>query len=88
MRLCDEKSSVGHKIGEFKATLALENVQIVAVKGDRLGSKDIFGHYFLFLRCPFSLLRIFKDSVHRKKKYLRLGLAGFGCYDFFPTPTM
>ena len=41
--------------------------------GARLGTKDVSDPNFIVLRCPFNLLRIFKDGVHRSKKEFMLG---------------
>ena len=35
--------------------------------GARLGTKDVSDPNFIVLRCPFNLLHIFKDGVHRSK---------------------
>ena len=39
----------------------------------RLGTKDVSDPNFIVLRCPFNLLRIFKDGVHRSKTEFMLG---------------
>ena len=41
--------------------------------GARLGTKDVSDPNFIVLRCPFNLLRIFKDGVHRSKTEFMLG---------------
>ena len=44
--------------------------------GARLGTKDVSDPNFKVLRCPFNLLSIFKDGVHRNKTELfMLGLS-------------
>ena len=40
--------------------------------GARLGTKDVSDPNFIVLRCPFNLLRIFKDGVHQSKKEFML----------------
>ena len=40
--------------------------------GARLG-KDVSDPNFIILRCPFNLLRIFKDGPHRSKTEFKLG---------------
>ena len=40
--------------------------------GARLGTKDVSDPNFTVLRCPFNMLRIFKDGAHRYKKYFIL----------------
>ena len=41
--------------------------------GARLGTKDVSDPNFIVLRCPFNLLRIFKDGVHGSKTEFMLG---------------
>ena len=41
--------------------------------GARLVTKDVFGSKFYSIHCPFNLLRLFKDGVHRSKTELMLG---------------
>ena len=41
--------------------------------GARLGTKDVSDQNFIVLRCPFNLLRIFKDGAHRSKTEFMLG---------------
>ena len=41
--------------------------------GVRLGTKDVSHKNCIVLRCPFNLLRIFKDGVQRSKTEFMLG---------------
>ena len=41
--------------------------------GARLGPKDGSDPNFIVLRCPFNLLRLFKDGVHQSKTEFILG---------------
>ena len=41
--------------------------------GARLVTKDVSDPYFIVLRCPFNLLRVFKDCTHRSKTEFMLG---------------
>ena len=41
--------------------------------GARLGPKDVLDTNFIVLRCPFNLLRIFKDGVSGRKTEFMLG---------------
>ena len=39
----------------------------------RLGTKDVTEPNFIVLRCPFNLLRIFKDGAYRSKTEFMMG---------------
>ena len=41
--------------------------------GNRLGTEDVLDPYFIVLRCPFNLLRMFQDDAHRSKPEIMLG---------------
>ena len=43
--------------------------------GGRLGPTDVSDPNFIALRCPFNLLRIFRDGAHRSKTEFMLGLS-------------
>ena len=51
----------------------MRKVSKLRLWGARLGAKDVSDPNFIVLHCPFNLLRIFKDVVHRSKTEFMLG---------------
>ena len=51
----------------------MRKVSKLRLWGARLGAKDVSDPNFIVLHCPFNLLRIFKDVVHRSKTEFTLG---------------
>ena len=48
-------------------------VNKLQLQGGRVGTKDVSDPNFIVLRCPFNLLRIFKDGAHQSKTEFMLG---------------
>ena len=51
----------------------MRKVNKLRLQGGRLGTKDVSDPNVIVLRCPFNLLLIFKDGIHRSKTEFMLG---------------